>query len=78
MTTLTWAPVLDSHQWVVDALEKNLLESTQTPAELRAEARRVRTEAAQAQGNGGSGKAFLMYADNMELVAAEREAAQAA
>ena len=76
MTTLTWAPVLDSHQWVVDALEKNLLESTQTPAELRAEAQRVRAEVP--DGDAEIHKAFFMYAANLELVAAEREAAQAA
>jgi hypothetical protein len=75
MTTLTWAPVLDSHHWVVAALEKDLLETTHTPAELRADAERVRTEAAQAQANGGSGEAFLMYAANVELVAVERLAA---
>jgi len=78
MTTLTWPPVLDTHRWVVAALEKNLLETTQTAAELRAEAQRVRGEAAQAQRNGGSGKALLMYADNVELVAAERKGAHAA
>jgi hypothetical protein len=76
MTTLTWAPVLDSHQWVVDALEKDLLETTQTPAELRAEGQRVRAEVP--DGDAEIHKAFFMYVANLELVAAEREAAQAA
>lgn len=76
MTRLTWLPVLDSHQWVVDALEKDLLETTQTPEELRAEAQRVRAEVP--DGDAEIHKAFFVYATNLELVAAERQAAQAA
>ena len=76
MTTLTWATVDEDHQWVLDALEKDLLETNQTPEELRAEAQRVRGEVP--EGDGDIHKAFFMYAANLELVAAEREAAQAA
>ncbi|MFI4992653.1 MAG: hypothetical protein ACHQCH_03415 [Solirubrobacterales bacterium] len=66
----------DDHQWLTAALEKDLLESNQTPEELQAEARRVRGEA---QGTDiAIREALLMYAANLESVAAERQAAQAA
>lgn len=64
-------------QWVIDALEKDLLETNETPEELRAEAQRVRTEAAQAEWP-MSRDGLSMYAANFELVAAERQAAEAA
>ena len=76
MTTLTWTAVDEDHQWVVEALEKELLETNQTPAELRAEAQRVRGEVP--DGDADVHKALFTYAANLELVAAEREAAQAA
>jgi hypothetical protein len=74
--TLTWPTLLDSHQWLTTALEKDLLECNQTPEELRAEAQRVRAEVP--DGDAEIHKAFFMYAANLELVAAERQAAQAA
>jgi len=57
-------------------LEKQILESNQTPEELRAEAQRVRAEVP--DGDAEIHKGMLMYATNLELVAAERQAAQAA
>jgi hypothetical protein len=59
-------------QGLIDELEKDLLETNQTPEELMAEAQRVRAEVP--QGDGEMHKAFFMYAANLELVAAEREA----
>ena len=55
--------------------EKDLLECSQTPEELRAEARMLRGWAAQVAANGGGGQAFSMMAANYEAVAAERLAA---
>ena len=76
MKALTWPTLTDDHQWLATALEKDLLECNQTPEELRAEAQRVRAEAQDT--DIAIHKAFLMYAANLELVAAERQAAQAA
>ncbi len=71
MTTLTWPTLDPDHQWLTAALEKDLLESDQTPEELLAEARRVRAEAAQREFKASS-QALLMMATNYEIVAAER------
>jgi hypothetical protein len=76
MTSLTWPTLEPDHQWVTAALEKEMLESSQTPEELRAEAQRIRAEAQKREIV--DRKPMLMYAANLELVAAERQAAQAA
>jgi hypothetical protein len=70
---MTWPTLTDDHQWLTAALEKDLLETNQTPEELRAEARRVRTEAQDT--DIAIRDAFLMFAANLELVAAQRLAA---
>jgi hypothetical protein len=74
--TMSWPTLTEDRQWLTTALEKDLLESNQTPDELREEARRVRAEVP--DGDAEIHKAFFMYAANLELVAAERQAAQAA
>ncbi len=74
MQALTWPTLLDSHQWLTGALEKDLLETNQTSEELRAEAQRVRTEADQTDID-VIRDGLLMLAQNFELVAAERLAA---
>jgi len=73
MKALTWATLNPEDQWVTAALEQELLESNQTPEELRAEAQRVRAEVP--DGDAEIHKAFFMYAANLELVAAQRLAA---
>jgi hypothetical protein len=74
MKALTWPRLDDDHQWLTAALEKDLLETNQTPEELRAEARRVRAEAEQADMD-CIREALLTMAANYEIVAAERLAA---
>jgi hypothetical protein len=44
MKALSWPTLDPDHQWLTAALEKDMLESNQTPEELRAEAERVRGE----------------------------------
>ncbi len=73
MKALSWPTLNDDHQWLTAALEKQILESNQTPEELREEARRVRAEAQDT--DIAIREAFLMFAANLELVAAERLAA---
>lgn len=75
MTAMTWPRLTDDRQWLTAALEKELLETDQTPEELTAEAQMVRGWAAEVEANGGDAKAFLMMAANIELVAAQRLAA---
>ena len=74
MTRLTWPTVNPGDEWLTEALEKELLESNQTPAELRAEAARLRAQAAETDIKAYR-EADLMAAANYELVAAERLAA---
>jgi hypothetical protein len=74
MTTLTWPTLNPEDQWLIDGLEKELLETNQTPEELRAEARRVRAEAEQTDIKAYR-EVSLMMAANYELLAAERLAA---
>jgi hypothetical protein len=74
MTTLTWPTLNPEDQWLIDGLEKAILESNQTPEEMRAEAARIRAEAAQREFK-ASREALLMAAANYELVAAQRLAA---
>ncbi len=74
MKVLTWPTLDEDHQWLTAALEKDLLESNQTPEELRAEAQRVRAEAEQADVEVVR-EALLTLAANFESVAADRLAA---
>lgn len=71
---MTWPTLNPEDQWLIDGLEKELLESSQTPEELRAEARRVRAEAEQTDIKAYR-EVSLMMAANYELIAAERLAA---
>jgi hypothetical protein len=74
MKVLTWLTLDDDHQWLTAALEKDLLESNQTPEELRAEAQRLRAEAEQTDIKPYR-EVCLTMAANYEIVAAERLAA---
>ena len=74
MTTLTWPTLNPQDQWLIDGLEKDLLETNQTPEELRAEARSVRAEAEQTDIKAYR-EVCLTMAANYELIAAERLAA---
>ena len=74
MTRLKWATAIDGHEWVTEALEKDLLEGNDTPEELMAEAQRLRAMAAETDIEAYR-RADLMAAANYEIVAAERLAA---
>jgi len=74
MKLLTWPTLDPDHQWLTAALEKSMLESNQTPEELRAEAQRVRTEAEHADMD-VIREALLTVAANFESVAVGRLAA---
>ena len=74
MKALTWPTLKPEDQWLTTALKKQLLESKQTAEQMRAEARRLRAEAAQREFKAGR-DALLAAAANYELVAAERLAA---
>jgi hypothetical protein len=74
MKALTWLTLNPEDQWLTAALEKDLLETNQTPEELRAEARRLRAEAEQRDIK-VCREALLTMAANYEMVAAERLAA---
>lgn len=74
MKALTWLTLDDDHQWLTAALEKQLLESNQTPEELQAEAQRLRAEAEQTD-IAPYREVCLTMAANYEIVAAERLAA---
>lgn len=71
---MSWPTLDDDHQWLTAALEQEMLESNQTPDELRAEAQRLRAEAEQADIKAYR-EACLSTASNYELVAADRLAA---
>jgi len=71
---MSWPTLDDDHQWLTAALERQMLESNQTPEELQAEAARIRGEAAEREFK-ASREALLTLAANYELVAAERLAA---
>lgn len=74
MKALTWPTVNSEDQWLIDGLEKAILESNQTPEELMAEAQRLRAQAAETDIKAYR-RVDLMMAANYELVAAERLAA---
>jgi hypothetical protein len=74
MKALTWLTLDDDHQWLTAALEKQLLESNQTPEELQAEAQRLRGEAEQTDIEPYR-EVCLTMAANYEIVAAEHLAA---
>jgi hypothetical protein len=74
MKALTWPTLNPQDQWLIDGLEKSILESNQTPEEMRAEAARLRAEAEQREFK-ASREALLTLAANYETVAAERLAA---
>jgi hypothetical protein len=74
MKALTWPTLNPEDQWLIDGLEKDLLETDQTPEELMAEAQRLRAMAAETDIKAYR-EADLMAATNFELVAAERLAA---
>jgi hypothetical protein len=74
MKAMAWPTLDDDHQWLTAALERQILESNQTPEELRAEARRLRAQAAETDIK-ACREADLMAAANFELVAAQRLAA---
>jgi hypothetical protein len=71
MKALTWPTLDDDHQWLTAALEQDLLQTNQTPEELRAEAQRLRAEAEQADMD-IIREACLTMAANYEIVAADR------
>jgi hypothetical protein len=71
MKALTWPTLNPEDQWLAAAMEKRMRESTQTPEELRARARKLRAEAAETDIKGFR-KACLTMAANYELVATER------
>jgi hypothetical protein len=74
MKLLTWPALDPDHEWLTAALEKGMLESNQTPEELRAEAQRVRAEAEEADMD-VIREALLTVAANFESVAVGRLAA---
>jgi hypothetical protein len=74
MLRLTWSKVNPASQWIVEGLEKDLLDSNETPEELMVEAARLRAQAAETDIKAYR-EADLMAAANFELVAAERLAA---
>ncbi len=74
MKGLTWPTLNPQDQWLIDGFEKSILESKQTPEEMRAEAARLRGEAEQRESN-ASREALLTLAANYETVVAERLAA---
>jgi hypothetical protein len=74
MKALTWPTLNPQDQWLIDGLEKDLLETNQTPEELMAEAQRLRDQAAETDIKAYR-EADLALAANYELVAAERLAA---
>ena len=71
MKAMTWPTLNPQDQWLIEGLEKELLESTQTGEELMAEAQRLRAQAAETDIKAYR-EADLMAAANYELVAAER------
>jgi len=71
MKALTWPTLNDGDQWLTAAMEQAMRESNQTPEELRAQARKLRAEAAETDVK-GIREACLTMAANYELVAAER------
>jgi hypothetical protein len=70
----SWPQLHEEDQWLTDAMEQQLRESTQTPDELRTQARELRAEAEQTDIK-GIRDAALALAAHYEQAAADRLAA---
>jgi hypothetical protein len=74
MAAESWPVLHEEDQWLTGAMEQQLSESTQTPEELRAQARKLRAEAEQTDIK-GIHDAALALAAHYEQAAADRLAA---
>jgi hypothetical protein len=74
MAALSWPTLNEEDQWLIGAMEQQLRESTQTPQELRTQARELRAEAEQTDIK-GIRDACLALAAHYEQAAADRLAA---
>jgi hypothetical protein len=71
MAARPWPVLRDEDRWLADAMERRLLESTQSPEEMRARARELRAEAEQSDVK-GIRDAKLALAERYEQAAATR------
>jgi hypothetical protein len=74
MSARPWPALRDEDQWLADAMERRLRDSTQSPEEMRARARELRVEAEQGDVRGVC-DAKLALAERYEQAAATRLAA---
>jgi hypothetical protein len=74
MATPSWPVLHEEDQWLTSAMEQQLRESTQTPEELRTQARKLRAEAEQTDIK-GIRDAALALAAHYEQAATDRLAA---
>lgn len=71
MDVRPWPPLLDEDRWLAELMDSRLRESTQSPEELRARARELRTEAERSEIE-GMRDAALALAERYEQAAAAR------
>ncbi len=71
MSVRPWPPVPDESRWVIDEMEERFEESAQSPAQMRARAEVLRTEA-QWTDSEGVREAALALAERYERTAALR------
>jgi hypothetical protein len=74
MATQSWPVLHEEDRWLTGAMERQLRESTQTPEELRTQARKLRAETEQTDIE-GIRDAALTLAAHYEQAAADRLAA---
>ena len=70
-TSVPWPKLREDDQWLIDGFEEQLRKSSQSPEELRARARELRSEAAQTDIRGYR-NACLALASRYEEAAATR------
>ncbi len=71
MDVRPWPTLPDQDQWLTDAMERRLRESTQSPEQLRARASELRAEAEQGEVQ-GIRDAALALAERYEQTASAR------
>jgi hypothetical protein len=66
-----WPPLLEEDRWLAELMDQRLRETTQSPEDLRARARELRSQAEQSEMKGAR-DAALALADRYEQAAASR------
>lgn len=75
MSVRPWPSLREEDRWLIEAMEERLSEGGMTPDEMRAQARELREQAAQAEFDGAR-EGALALAERYEQEAAARAASR--